>query len=51
LQRFDYAAVADLQSLAVGDVCEFEAHRQVGQVVNLRGGADRDGDEVQVVAF
>jgi hypothetical protein len=51
LEGADYAAIADLQSLAVGDVCESETDRQVDQVADFRGGADRYGDEVQVVAF
>src|SRR5439155_12333310 len=51
LQGPDDAAVADLQSLAVGFICESEAYRKADKVANLGRGADRDADEVQVVAF
>ena len=51
MQGPDDAAVADLQSLAVGFICESEAYRKADKVANLGRGADRDADEVQVVAF
>ena len=44
-------AVTILRSLALVLTCESEARSEADKVANLGGGADRNTDEVQVVAF
>jgi len=51
LQSSNHTAVTDFQSLAVRWIYESEAYRQPHQVSNLGRGANRNPDEVQVVAF